>query len=281
MQDKGLTILEKIASESIKLGYAERRLADFIASSPSSIPQMSLATLAKAANVSDPTVLRFCRKLGCSGFPQLKIQLAQDLAVGRPYVPQEVNFDDTLPEVRDKVLGSGIQALRSLSASIDCDSMQEAIDRIMLAGRILICAKGLSTALVAADLHRKLIFLRLPVLFYEEAPLQVISAAELTKSDVVIAISLTGYNSHVIQCAKLAIERKAFIIGITRSDTALSAMSDILLPANSTESVYWYTQIATRLAHLAIIDVLTTGLALRRGPSVRAWVRKLKETNVT
>jgi RpiR family carbohydrate utilization transcriptional regulator len=239
---------------------------------------MNLAGVARGAGVSEPTVIRFARKLGSSGFPSFKIRLAQDLATQRPYVPQEVDFNDTLPVIFEKVLSSNIIGLGALRQSIDLDLLAAAVERIANANRIFIFAEGLSSSLVAADLQRKLIFLQVNSLFYPEIPLQVLSATNTSESDMSICISLTGYNKHVLNCARLAAANGSDVISITRSGTDLSDISTVLLSVDTVENVYWYTQVATRLAQLTVIDILSTGIALRRGPRIREAVKSLKET---
>lgn len=68
-------MLIQAMQDSDAFGPAELRLRGLILKAPQLIPQMNLATLAQKASVSGPTVLRFCRKLGCNGFPDFKLRL--------------------------------------------------------------------------------------------------------------------------------------------------------------------------------------------------------------
>ena len=80
--DRVRNLLEQIQSRLEELNKAERKVAEVILSNPQQATRFSIAALAQAAKVSEPTVNRFCRSFDVSGYPELKLQLAQSLASG-------------------------------------------------------------------------------------------------------------------------------------------------------------------------------------------------------
>jgi Transcriptional regulators len=80
--DRVRNLLEQIQGRLDELNKAERKVAEVILLNPQQATRFSIAALAQAAKVSEPTVNRFCRSFGVSGYPELKLQLAQSLASG-------------------------------------------------------------------------------------------------------------------------------------------------------------------------------------------------------
>ncbi|MGA3683826.1 transcriptional regulator HexR, partial [Pseudomonas graminis] len=87
-------LLEQIQSRLDELNKAERKVAEAILSTPQQANRFSIAALAQAAKVSEPTVNLFCRSFDVSGYPELKLQLAQSLASCAAYVSRAVEADD-------------------------------------------------------------------------------------------------------------------------------------------------------------------------------------------
>jgi DNA-binding MurR/RpiR family transcriptional regulator len=59
---------------------ANQRIADVVLARPQEAVRSSLSALARAPAVSEPTVLRFCRLVGATSFPDFKLALMRDLA---------------------------------------------------------------------------------------------------------------------------------------------------------------------------------------------------------
>ena len=56
---------------------------------------LSVAALADAAGVSDPTVVRACKRLGFTGYQDLKVTLAQSIVTPLQNIHEEISSDDT------------------------------------------------------------------------------------------------------------------------------------------------------------------------------------------
>ena len=79
-----MNTLDKIQSHLELLSKSERKVAEVIPASPQTAIHSSIATLARMADVSEPTVNRFCRRLDTKGFPDFKLHLAQSRLTARP-----------------------------------------------------------------------------------------------------------------------------------------------------------------------------------------------------
>ena len=114
-QVKRPVLLERLGHLRAELSPSERRVADVVLDEPESVPRKNLAALATEAEVSEPTVLRFCRSLGLDGYAHFKIELARALAAGgAAYVHRDIAFTDDLATVRNKVFDSSINAISGL-----------------------------------------------------------------------------------------------------------------------------------------------------------------------
>ena len=130
--DRVRNLLEQIQSRLDNLNKAERKVAEVILHDPQQATRFSIAALAQAAGVSEPTVNRFCRSFGANGYPELKMQLAQSLASGAAYVSRAVSADDGPEAYTRKIFGSTIASLDSACQSLDPQHISRAVDLLIL-----------------------------------------------------------------------------------------------------------------------------------------------------
>lgn len=270
-------ILSRISSARDALRPAERKVAACVMDDARLVLRMNLATFAARAGVSEPTVIRFCRALDCDGLPDFKLRLAQSLAVGVPYVHREVTADDDLATVCQKIISSSISTFTALSAALDLAAIERATEALSNARRIECYGAGLSSV-AAMDAHQKLMRLGVPAQVHVDTHLQTMSASTLRPGDVALCISYVGDVGDTVRTARVAHERGAYVIGITRSGTALAEHCDVTICVDTAEDNFVYAPMTTRLAHLAVVDILATAVAVRGGPGVAAQFRRVKES---
>jgi RpiR family carbohydrate utilization transcriptional regulator len=271
-------LLDRLAARRAALSRSEARVAEIILDQPDAVPRMTLAALAGRAGVSEPTVVRFCRSLGIDGYADFKLELARARAAGgAAYLHREISFADGLPTVWAKVFQSSINALAVVQETFDPDLVTRAIDILAAAPRIDCIGVGLS-AIVAIDAQQKLMRLETHCVAHHDAHLQTLSAATLQAGDAALLFSYNGRIKDVLRCARVARATGAATIAVTRSGTPLAAAVDVCIPADVPEDTFVYAPMTTRLAQLAVLDVLATGVALRRGPAIAAHLERVKET---
>ena len=271
-------LLERLAAKHGALSRSEARVAEIILDQPDAVPRMTLATLAEQAGVSEPTVVRFCRSLGIDGYADFKLELARARAAGgAAYLHREISFGDNLPTVCAKVFQSSINALAVVQQSLDPTVVSRAIDLLAAAPRIDCCGVGLS-AIVAIDAQQKLMRLEVHCVAHHDAHLQTLSAATLNAGDAALLFSYNGRIKDVLRVARVAREAGAATVAVTRSGTPLAAAVDVAIAVDVPEDTFVYAPMTTRLAQLAVLDVLATGVALRRGPQIAAHLEQIKET---
>ncbi|MGH1441632.1 MAG: MurR/RpiR family transcriptional regulator, partial [Cellvibrionaceae bacterium] len=90
-----MQVTQSIVQKQPALRKSERKVADFVLENLSDVIRLRITDLAAKAEVSEPTVIRFCRAIGCNGFQDFKMTLAQELAASPSFGQITVNDSDT------------------------------------------------------------------------------------------------------------------------------------------------------------------------------------------
>ncbi|WP_282038509.1 MurR/RpiR family transcriptional regulator [Halomonas alimentaria] len=270
-------LIDRIRQRLEQLNRSERKVADVILADPAAATGMSIATLAQASSVSEPTVNRFCRSFDAKGYPDFKIKLAQSLARGTPYVSQAVEPDDTAADYTQKIFGATIAALDTARRQTDAARIERVVDFLIQAKQIHFFGLGASGA-VAQDAQHKFFRFNLPVTAYVDVLMQRMVASTCHTGDVVVVISWTGRTRELVDIARLARESGAVVLGITAPDSPLARECSETLEVATPEDTDYYMPMTSRMIQLALIDVLATGVTLRRGEDFLDHLKKIKES---
>lgn len=275
--DAAANIVEVIAARADDLSPAERKVATAVLEDPAAAMKSSTAVLARKAGVSDPTVNRFCLSIGCAGFPELKLRLAQSLARGVPFVNRHVAADDPPETYAGKIFEATTAALARAQDRIDMAEIGRAVDVLAAAARISFFGIGGSGA-VAVDAQHKFVRLDVPSVAQSDVVMQRMQAAGMDEGDVVVLISNTGCTIPLIENARLAASRGATLLALTAADSPLAQVCDIVIAIEPAEDADIYIPMASRIVHLVILDVLSTGVILGRGPAFQDRLARIKES---
>lgn len=270
-------LIEQIQSRLQRLNKSERKVAEAILRDPSAATRYSIAALARAADVSEPTVNRFCRGFSATGFPDFKIRLAQSIATGTPYIGQNIEPDDTASEFSDKIMLTTIASLDKARQSLDPEAIATVIDYLIQAKQISFFGTG-GSASVAMDAQHKFFRFNIPVSSYDDVLMQRMVAAGSSVGDAIVLISYTGRTRETVEIAHLARANGATVIGITNPDSPLAEACTAVLGVTAPEDTEVYMPMTSRIIHLTVIDILATGVTLKRGPDFLEHLRKIKES---
>ncbi len=272
-----MNTLEKIENYLENFSKSERKVAEVIIASPQTAIHSSIATLAKMADVSEPTVNRFCRRLDTKGFPDFKLHLAQSLANGTPYVNRNVEESDGPDTYTHKIFESTMACLDVAKSSLDTAQINRAVDLLTQAKRISFFGLGSSSA-VAKDAQNKFMRFNIPINCFEDIVMQRMSCINCTDNDVIVLISYTGRTKSMVEVANLGCENGATVIAITSKDSPLDKAASLSITLDIPEDTEAYMPMASRIVQMTIIDVLATGFTLRRGSGFKENLRRVKET---
>ncbi len=269
--------LKFLMSARERLPAAERRVADLVLERPHELLQLSLAAVANQAQVSEPTVIRCCRSLGCHGFADFKMRMAQSLASGQLFMHSDVGPNDSVAEMAAKVFGKAARTLLQVRSQLDPARLETAISLLCGARRVECYGLG-SSGIVAADAQHKLFRLGFPSVAYSDAHVHGMAATMLRPGDVVLAFSASGRTVDLISSVDLARESGADVIGITALGAPLAARCTVALELLVDEDTDIYTPMTTRLAQLTVVDTLVVGMALRQGPELLTRLQRAKDS---
>ena len=272
-------ILQKLTNPNQKLSKSARKIADIVLDDPRLIINTTTAKLATQAGVSEPSVNRFCRSLGCEGFPDFKVKLAQNLANGTPKITRCVETNDSVPDIIEKIFDSTHASLTNTQALLDSTTIERAVDLLAQAHSIMFFGAGASGS-VALDAQHKFLRFNTPVIAHVDPLNQRMVAAGLDQQDVVVCISYTGRTLAMVDVAEIAHQAGASVIGITAAGSPLAEQCTLTLTVDTPENTDVYTPMTSRIDHLVLIDVLATGVAIKRGPRFSQHLQQIKESLV-
>jgi RpiR family carbohydrate utilization transcriptional regulator len=155
--------------------------------------------------------------------------------------------------------------------------VNQVVDNLIQAKRIYFFGLGASGA-VAQDAENKFFRFNLPVSCHEDVLMQRMLASTGTTGDVFFIISHTGRTKEIVEIAEIARKNGATVIGLTASNSPLASFSSIVLNVDVPENTDEYMPMSSRIVHLVILDVLATGVTLRRGSDFLPHLEKIKNS---
>ena len=145
-----ISVRDQIFSTYGSLYDAEKKVADYLISHPAEAIEMSVSELAKHCEASQATIVRFCKKIGCKGFHQLKIKMAgEQRQQEEQVISNEINLDH-MEQSLNNILGSKLEELKATYSNFDPKELREIIDLILQADMIEFAAMG-NTIPIALD----------------------------------------------------------------------------------------------------------------------------------
>src|ERR1044072_3498002 len=160
-------ILPRLERMMDSMTRSEIRIARKLLESPSEFVRSSVRAIAADLDVSEPTILRFCRAVGCEGFKDLKFRLIQELALTQAMSDQAART--TRPAMStgelaagakdlndDRVFETIIEALTRTRETLSNKDLLSSAQAIAKAGRVVVYGIGGSSAALAAEAHNRL-----------------------------------------------------------------------------------------------------------------------------
>jgi RpiR family carbohydrate utilization transcriptional regulator len=277
-------LLERIEASIPALPPAEQRVARLVVEDPRAFAGLPVAELAARARVSKPTVVRFCRSVGYDGLVDFKRKLAGSVNEGVPFVHRAVDEDDRPGDIVVKVIDNAVAALLRYRNDAAVHAFERAIDALAEAGRaghrVEFYGVG-NSGIVAQDAQHKFFRLGVNAVAISDAHVQVMSATMLKPGDVAVVISNSGRSADLLDTAEIARRKGATLVVITASGSPLAQLAQggahqVLLAVDHPEDYDRYSPMVSRLLHLTVIDILTTGVALRLPGELRTTLQEIK-----
>ena len=236
------------------MGRAERRAAEYLMAHAEDALALSISELAVQCETSEATLVRLSRRLGYSGYQQMKLALAQD-APHRTVSPN-ISEDDSCFAIFEKVCNDVYLSLERTKRTISSEALDRAAEALACAGRIVLVGLG-SSAAVAQDAASKLLRAGCDASSYSDTHMQTVAVSYLGAGDVAVGVSQSGTSRDIVDALKLARARGCTTICITgRERSPIIRHSDIALLTDTEELRHTVLALSSHLARLAVTDAL-------------------------
>jgi RpiR family carbohydrate utilization transcriptional regulator len=259
-----------------RLSRAEKQVAEWILAHPRQATESTVAGVAEACATSEPTVIRFCRRMGLSGFREFTIRLTEALSRPDSLVHRDVSAGDSTSDAIAKVVDAAIKSLVDLRAELSTMPFDDVVSRMVDARQFVFAGLGASGH-VASDASHKFFRLGIPCNALIEPPSIRQFAAIAGEHDVFFLVSKNGNDPGLCESAREARENAALVVAITDPGSELAKAASATFACDAQEDTNIYTPRSSRLVHLAVLDALHVATALKLGEFAAVNLRKSKD----
>ena len=258
-----MSIREEIELNFIRFSPKEKLIATYLLQESQSMKNISIQKLAKAVGTSPATITRFCRKVGCESFVDLKIQLQVSESTDALAL-DDSNFD-TVTNFYNRVLQRSAELLSE-------KQIREVIDLIIKANRIVIYGVG-SSGLTAREMAIRFSRMGLNATCETDSHMMIIGSTVVREDDLIIGISNSGETREVIHALKNAKENDATIMAVSSiSGSTLTKLADLTLLVHNSKFVNQEQFVNSQFPIFFLFDIVT--LMLLENPQYRRNMQK-------
>ncbi|MBV8667474.1 MAG: glucokinase [Burkholderiaceae bacterium] len=255
------SLMDRIQQVQPELSPAERRVANLVLENPRTVVNEAIAEIARLAEVSQPTVIRFCRSLGFLGLSDFKLKFASSLTGTISVRHSQVRMNDSTHDLSAKVIDNTVSAIVNFRNHLDVPAIDQAIAFLRKAKRVEFYAMG-NSRVVALDGQHKFFRFRIPTSIYEDSHLFALAAELLRPGDVAIVVSSSGKLPDLLKAADAVRAAGADLIAITAGQSPLAKKATVCLAVNHTEDSALFLSMIARILQLLFIDILSVGISL-------------------
>ncbi|EHS51329.1 MULTISPECIES: MurR/RpiR family transcriptional regulator [unclassified Rhizobium] len=271
-----MDIFATIQEEGPQFSASEQRIADILLTQFDFAVNASIIELAERAEVSPPTVTRFCRRLGCQSFADFKVNLARTAYVGVRYLNPEAESTEPA-DVATDVITKAQNALFMVHRALDAAVLEKVADRVSRAEMVYAFGSGGNSSLIAGEFQNRLFRLGSRVSVSTDHGLQLMLTAAARSNDVIIGSSFSGRNAELIKCFNLARENGITTIALTQSDSPVAKAAELVIGIDLPEGDNIFRPTSTRFAYLAVVDVIASLVAYRNRKLSQVTLRHIKQ----
>lgn len=244
-----------------------RRVADTILARPQLVLELTISELARRCHTSETSIVRFCRTLEVTGYAQLKLLMAAELASESAQRGAEAGYGsdilpgDSLADTVQKITAAELLGIQETAKHLDLDALGLAIDGILGAQRIVLFGVGASGA-GAHDLAQKLQRIGRIAFSPGDAHEALTAAALLGPGDVAIGFSHSGRTREVVELFRVAGAGGATTVCVTNvAGSPAARAAAVVLRTAVRETTFRSGAMASRIAQLAVVDFVFVGVA--------------------
>ncbi len=258
--------MKRIAELNGSFTRSERALADRIVRDADSVVMKTITELAgESDSFSTASITRFCKKIGLSGYSELRLELAKEIAKDNARRQIVADGEETAPGLVSSVVDASASAIKDLEYVLSDEIIRKAVHEIISAETITLAGIGAS-ALVAQDLRQKLLRLGIRSLFDADQDVVKVTLSSGGSNDLLIAISYSGTTRETCDAVTLAKENGMRVLAITKKgDNPISQNADVNVPVTENEALLREGATLSRLQMLVAVDMIYRALIMDKG----------------
>jgi RpiR family transcriptional regulator, carbohydrate utilization regulator len=267
-------MLSKIRALLPNLTPAEAHAAQKLLGDPRLVLHASISELALAWGVSQPTLIRLSKALGCSGFQALRVQVSQAVALmdAQDAPLQALGFEDHHDEVMGKVFAHATASLQQTRQALKSGALDRAVADLASARRVMLFADS-SAQHIAQEAAARFLRLDTPLMVWSDFSSQSQMSALAERGDMVMLLSLSGRAPQWTGLRDTLLQRQAKVLTITTSGSPLARVVPDHIALDVAQSKDPFMPDVSALASLLLLESLALAVALRRS---KALARKLQ-----
>lgn len=256
MKEIEKSVLDKILSIYKSLYEAEKKIADYIINHKEQVIEMTVSELSTKSNVSEATIVRFCKKCDLKGFYDLKINIAKEMVRKNDTNVSNDLDSNNITQSLHNILANKIEELKQTISMMNEENIKKILDAIKNARIIQFAAVG-NTIPVAMDGTYKFNQLGISSVTNTIWETQLAFAYTLTKEDVVIVISNSGSSTKLVTLLEIANERGATTISITNHENSpVANESKYHINTSTREKLFLDEFSFSRISAMVVIEIL-------------------------
>lgn len=252
-------IILNIKSQMQQMNPAQTRIARYILENPEKVEGLSIGNFAKESKVSEATISRFVKFLGCANYREFQAEMVKSNILNHQNIRGYAGVDEMsdIYQISQKIFDTNIQCLADTLSILDCDAIERLADLIVKSRQLCIFAQGRSVVTAASIKHR-LHRLGIACCNYCDSHEQAMAASLMKKGEVVMGISTYGRSRTVLKNLRIAASKGATVVGISSyRGTPLDEICDIMLVASSNEETsFGFEPSCATVAQMVILDCL-------------------------
>ncbi|CAK3642957.1 HTH-type transcriptional regulator MurR [Vibrio crassostreae] len=276
-----MSVINRIMANRHKLPESGKKIADRVINNPEIAMKCNSQMLAKEAQVSQSSIVKFTQKLNFSGFSQFKQELTEELTrkatINQSPLHANIGSEDSSSTIIQKLIKAKNEAIIQTSNGLMVPEFDHVVEHLNLAYRVHIVGMG-GSFLSGKDLAYKLLKLGIPGIIEFDSHVQIGIAKTLSPNDIQIVLSFSGNTKEINIAAEVAKTQGATIIALTSPmQSELRTIADICLDTIADESKNRASSITARTAQNVVTDALFIALVKLRGGSSQELLQDIAQ----
>jgi RpiR family transcriptional regulator, carbohydrate utilization regulator len=233
-----LSLSDHIQAKLPKMSQSLQKFANWLWHNADNISHQSMKSCAKAAGVSEPTVMRFCKFLNYSGFQAFREKLNKEFALSKWQPPTQAqiqanpnyalykedftNLNGNLNPINNNSIDNNFipkhlvfeqtnQALLALNKVLKDNLLNQAIKFLNKAKDIILLADQTSQS-ISNIFHQQSYIITDQVIFYPDKIMQHICLNLISSEDVILIFSQNKLPKNILKILNKAIKTGAKVI---------------------------------------------------------------------